>query len=88
MYRCISTNIIRKDYEVKHSGIGNEGYPQSLLAVIIERGTPQLYNFRLANRHVSELALFYEMIDELPPKSLLLLDDLYKCYEIISHMQR
>ena len=78
------TESIRKEYEVKHNGIGSEGYPQGLLEVIIERGTGQLYTFKLSNRHVSELALFYEMIDELPPKSLLLLDDLYNCYEIIS----
>ena len=78
------TESIRKDYEVKHKGKSSEGYPQGLLEAVTERGTGQLYSFRLANRHVSELALFYEMIDELPPKSLLLLDDLYNCYEIIS----
>lgn len=78
------TESIRKDYEVKYKGTGIEGYPQGLLEVITERGTGQLYSFSLANRHVSELALFYHMIDELLPKSLLLLDDLYNCYEIIS----
>lgn len=82
------TESLRKDYEVKHKGIGSEGYPQGLLEVIIERGTGQLYSFKLSNRHVSELALFYEMIDELPPKSLLLLDDLYNCYEIIAKCKR
>ena len=82
------TESIRKDYEVKYKGKGSEGYPQGLLEAITERGTGQLYSFRLANRHVSELALFYEMIDELPPKSLLLLDDLYNCYEIISKCKR
>jgi hypothetical protein len=75
---------IRRDYEVKHNGKGSEGYPQGLLEVIIERGTGQLHSFRLSNRHVSELALFYEMLDGVAPKSLLLLDDLYNCYEIIS----
>jgi IS4 transposase len=78
------TESIRKDFEVRHNNKPSEGYPQGLLEVIIERGTGQLFNFKLANRHVSELALFYEMIDELPPKSLLLLDDLYNCFEIIS----
>lgn len=82
------TKSIRKDYAIKHGEIGNEGYPQGLLEVIIERGTGQLYSFKLANRHVSELALFYEMIDELPLKSLLLLDDLYNCYEIIAKCKR
>lgn len=82
------TKSIRKDYEVKHRGEGSEGYPQGLLEAITERGTGQLYSFRLSNRHVSELALFYEMIDELPAQSLLLLDDLYNCYEIISKCKR
>ena len=82
------TPDIRKDYEVKHKGKGSEGYPQGLLEAIIERGTGQLQNFKVANRHVSELALFYEMIDDLPAKSLLLLDDLYNCYEIIAKCKR
>lgn len=82
------TKSIRADYEVKHNGVGSEGYPQGLLEVVIERGTGQVHCFKLSNRHVSELALFYEMIDELPPKSLLLLDDLYNCFEIISKCKR
>jgi len=82
------TESIRKKYEVKHKGVASEGYPQGLLEVIIERGTGQLFCFKLANRHVSELALFYDMIDYLPPKSLLLLDDLYNCFEIISKCKR
>ena len=82
------TESIRKQYEVKHHGVGSQGYPQGLLEVIIERGTGQLYSFKLSNRHVSELSLFYDMLDELPKKSLLLLDDLYNCYEIISKCKR
>lgn len=82
------TPDIRKDYEVKHKDKGSEGYPQGLLEAVIERGTGHLHNFKLSNRHVSELALFYEMIDDLPAKSLLLLDDLYNCYEIIAKCKR
>ncbi|MFZ4549549.1 MAG: IS4 family transposase [Bacteroidales bacterium] len=82
------TETIRKEFEVKHHGIATEGYPQGLLEVIIERGTGQLYNYELDNRHVSELSLFYKMLDDLPPKSLLLLDDLYNCFEIISKCRR
>jgi hypothetical protein len=82
------TESLREKYEVKHKGKSSEGYPQGLLEAITERGTGQLHSFRLANRHVSELALFYEMIDELPPGSLLLLDDLYNCYEIIAKCKR
>lgn len=82
------TESIRKEYEVKHQGEGTEGYPQGLLETVTERGTGQVYSFRLSNRHVSELALFYEMIDELPARSLLLLDDLYNCFEIIAKCKR
>jgi len=82
------TESIGKEYEVKHKGIGSEGYPQGLLEAITERGTGQLYSFKLSNRHVSELALFHEMIDELPALSLLLLDDLYNCFEIIAKCKR
>jgi hypothetical protein len=79
---------IRELYEVKHNGEASAGYPQGLLEAIIERGTGQVYSYKLANRHVSELSLFYDMIDDLPQKSILLLDDLYNCYEIIAKCKR
>ena len=82
------TESIRKKYEVKHHGVASEGYPQGLLVVIIERGTGQLYSFKVTNRHNSELSLFYDMLDDIPPTSLLLLDDLYNCFEIISKCKR
>jgi hypothetical protein len=82
------TKSIRKEYEVKHNGVGSEGYPQGLLEVIIDRGTGQIYSYTLSDRHVSELSLFYKMIDDLPSKSVLLLDDLYNCFEIISKCKR
>jgi hypothetical protein len=82
------TKSIREKYEVKHNGVSSEAYPQGLLEVIIERGTGQLYNFKLSNRHVSELSLFYDMLEDIPPNSLLLLDDLYNCFEIISKCKR
>jgi hypothetical protein len=82
------TKSVRKLYEVKHRGESTDGYPQGLVEVIIERGTGQIHAFRLSNRHTSELALFYEMIDEVPQGSVLLLDDLYNCFEIISKCKR
>jgi hypothetical protein len=82
------TKSIREKYEVKHTGIASEGYPQGLLETIIERGTGQLYSFKLSNRHTSELSLFYDMLDDMPQNSLLLLDDLYNCFEIISKCKR
>jgi len=82
------TETIRADYEVKHNGEPSKGYPQGLVEVLIERGTGQIYSFGLRNRHVSELSPLYQMIDDLPPGSILLLDDLYNCYEIISKCKR
>ena len=82
------TKSLKELYEVKHKGERTEGYPQGLVEVLIERGTGQVYTFKLSSRHTSELALFYEMIDEVPPGSVLLLDDLYNCYEIISKCKR
>jgi len=55
------TESLRKAYEVRHNEV--DSYPQGLLEVLIERGTGQLYSFRLANRHLSELALFYQMLE-------------------------
>lgn len=81
------TKAIRKDFAVKHQSEGS-GYPQSLLEVMIERGTGQVFSFKLSGRHTSELALFYDMLDELPKKSLVLMDDLYNCFEIISKCNR
>ena len=82
------TESIRKKFGVNHHGVASEGYPQGLLEVIIERGTGQLYSFKVANRHTSELPLFYDMLDDIPSKSLLLLDDLYNCFEIIAKCKR
>ena len=82
------TPSIRSEYEVKHNGKGSEGYPQALLEGIIERGTGQIFGFKMANRHVSELLLFYELMDELPAQSILLLDDLYNCFEILAKGKR
>ena len=60
------TQALRKEYELKHKGESQAGYPQALLETIVERGTGQIHSFRLSTRHVSELALFYQMLDEFP----------------------
>lgn len=79
------TKSLKAEYGAMHE---HDGYPQGLLEVVIERGTGQIYSYRLSNTHVSELSLFYDMIDELPTQSILLLDDLYNCFEIISKCKR
>ena len=82
------TQALRKEYQVKDKGESQAGYPQALLETIVERGTGQIHSFRFSNRHVSELALFYQILDELPSQSLLLLDSLYNCYQIIAKCHR
>lgn len=82
------TDDIRRQYDIKNKGESTEGYPQGLLEVLIERGTGQIYTYRLTNRHTSELPLLYDMIDEIPKGAILLLDDLYNCFEIISKCKR
>jgi hypothetical protein len=82
------TPSIRSLYEVRHNGKGSEGYPQALLEGVIERGTGQVFGFKIDNRHISELSLFYDLMDELPAQSILLLDDLYNCFEILAKGKR
>lgn len=79
------TKSLKAKYRAMHNA---DGYPAGLLEVVIERGTGQIHSFRLSDTHVSELSLFYDMIDELPAQSILLLDDLYNCFEIISKCKR
>ena len=69
---------------MKHHGEPTDRYPQGLLQVLINRGSGQIASFKLANRSTTELDLFYDMIDELPENSLILLDDWYNCYEIMA----
>lgn len=76
------TSEIRKEYPIKNSNEG--GYPQALLEAITERGTGQVVNYRLSNRAVSELALIHEILDDITDGHILLMDDLYNCYEILS----
>jgi hypothetical protein len=82
------TPEIRDEFEVKYKGVGTNGYPQALLETITERGTGQIFSYKLSDRHKSEIELFYYMIDQLPSQTLLLADDLYNCYEIIAKCQR
>ncbi len=77
------TPEIRKAFPIKSSHEG--AYPQALLEVVIERGTGQIFNYKLSNRSVSELALLNGLLDEIPKDHILLMDDLYNCYEILGN---
>ncbi len=59
-------------------------YPQALLEVLIARGTGQLFDFNLGSRSVSELGLFDKLINRVPKGYIILMDDLYNSYEIMS----
>lgn len=76
------TQEIRQKYPIKNSNEG--GYPKALLEAITERGTGQVVNYRLSSRAVSELSLIHEIIDDIDKDHILLMDDLYNCYEILS----
>lgn len=78
------TPELREKYKVLIKGEESQGYPQGLIVSVTERGTGQIISFKLSNRHKSELELFYDLIDELPAGSVILLDDLYNCYEIMA----
>lgn len=76
------TSEIREKYPMKNDK--SEGYPQGLLEGIIERGTGQVFSYKLANGSVSELSLLNELLNDIPKDHILLMDDLYNCYEILS----
>lgn len=78
---------LRKKYAVKFKGKESKGYPQGLLEAITERGTGQVFSYRLSNRHTGELELFYNMMNDLPSQSILLLDDLYNTYETFAKLE-
>ena len=75
------TPEIRKMFPIKK----NPGsYPQALLETMLIRGTGQILNYKLDSRDVSELALVNELINDIPENHILLADDLYNSYEIMS----
>jgi len=79
---------LRESYALKHKGVELEGYPKGLLETITERGTGQIFSYTLSNRHVSELRLIYNMLDDLPKDSILLVDDLYNTYETFAKLDK
>lgn len=75
------TPEIREKYPIKNNA---GAYPQGLLEVISTRGTGQILKQKLSSRSTSELALFNDLLDEIPEGHILLMDDLYNCYEILN----
>ena len=80
---------IRVHYSKQRSSKADQDtYPQALLAGVTDREIGQIYNYRLSDRHLSELSLLHQMLDKIPEKSILLADDLYNCYEIMAKCKR
>ncbi len=76
------TPEIRKEFPVENNA---GSYPQALLETFIARGTGQITNFKIAGRNVSELSLANKLLDDVQEnKYILLADDLYNTYEIMS----
>ena len=75
------TPEIREKFPIKNN---SGSYPQALLEAVIVRGTGQLFNYKLSSRSVSELLLFNDLLDEVPEGYMILMDDLYNSYEIMS----
>jgi hypothetical protein len=82
------TAEISRQYPKKAGTGQSQGYPQALLQVLIERGSGQISNYKLGSRKVSELSLFYDLLDTMEPGSLVLADDLYNCYEVLAKCTR
>ncbi len=75
------TPEIQKMFPIKN----NPGsYPQALLEAVLVRGTGQILDFKLDSRSVSELALINRLLDKISEGHILLADDLYNSYEIMS----
>ena len=72
---------IREVFPIKNN---SGSYPQALLETVIARGTGQIFSFKLGSRQVSELQLFNELLDNIPKQHIILMDDLYNSYEIMS----
>jgi len=83
------TKELREIYDVKSTNVDcKAAYPQGLVQSIIQQGSGIIHDYALDNRHVSELSLIYKLIHSIPPKSLLLADDLYNTYAIFSLVRK
>jgi len=78
-FQMQDTEALRENYYVKED---DSAYPQALLQSMIWQGSGQVLDFKVGTRHQSELELVRPLINELPPSSLLLADDLYNTYAI------
>lgn len=64
-----------------------QGYPQGLLQVLTQHGSGLISGYAIAGRSESELTIASKLLDQLPPNSLLLADDLYNCYAFLARVR-
>ncbi len=78
------TQIPEKYRAQKNADGTMQGYPQGLLQVLVQHGSGFVDNYRIAGRTESELKQMADISESIAPKSLILADDLYNCYAMIS----
>ncbi len=85
-FQMQDTAAIPEKYRAQKSQDGTlQGYPQGLLQVLTQHGSGLISGFKIAGRSESELRVAPALVDQLPPQSLLLADDLYNCFAFLSH---
>ncbi len=76
---------ISEKYRAQKNGDGTmQGYPQGLLQVLVQHGSGLITDYGIAGRKDSELRQMAAMTKNIGPNSLILADDLYNCYAMIS----
>jgi hypothetical protein len=80
-----STDIPEK-YRAQKDKTGKlQGYPQGLLQVLTQHGSGLISAYKIAGKTESELKVVPALVNQLPPQSLLLADDLYNCFAFLAH---
>ena len=80
-----STEIPEKYRAQKDKDGKLQGYPQGLLQVLTQHGSGLIAAYKIAGRTESELKVIPNLMNQLPPRSLLLADDLYNCFAFLAH---
>jgi hypothetical protein len=84
-FQMQDTSQIPDMYRAQKSTDGTlQGYPQGLLEVLVQHGSGFIADYRIGARTDSELRLMADMANNIARNSLILADDLYNCYAMIS----
>jgi hypothetical protein len=81
------TAAIPEKYRAQKNKDGKlQGYPQGLLQVLTQHGSGLIAAYKIAGRTESELTVASDLVRQLPPRSLVLADDLYNCFAFLSQV--